>query len=160
MHYLTISASLPSVRQPVMYFQWYGLVWICLFWTFHYKWNQIMYGFFGNWIFWHNCLKVHSYYSICQYAIPFYHSNNITFMYILHFVKSTHQFRNKESGFIFDVGLLALLSSTHLDFPSASQLSKLIRKSRFSLLWFWREKSHTQGLTTQPHPLASVKISN
>lgn len=81
-------------------------------------------------------------------------------MYILHFVKSTHQFRNKESGFIFDVGLLALLSSTHLDFPSASQLSKLIRKSRFSLLWFWREKSHTQGLTTQPHPLASVKISN
>ena len=79
-------------------------------------------------------------------------------MYILHFVKSTHRLYNKESGFIFDVGLLALLSSTHLDFPSASQLSKLIRKSRFSLLWYWREKSHTQGLTTQPHPLRTVKI--
>ena len=79
-------------------------------------------------------------------------------MYILHFVKSTHRLRNKESGFIFDVGLLALLSSTHLDFPSASQLSKLIRKSRFSLHWYWREKSHTQGLTTQPHPLTTVKI--
>ena len=90
----------------------------------------------------------------------FLSSNKITFMYILHFVKSTHWLCNKESGFIFDVGLLALLSSTHLYFPSASQLSKLIRKSRFSLLWYWREKSHTQGLTTQPHPLATVKISN
>ena len=51
-----------------------------------------MYGFFSNWIFWHNIIVSKFIHTMAYVIMPFFlSSNNITFMYILHFVKSTHQ---------------------------------------------------------------------